>query len=45
MDKAGIATLVQGSDVSLDEMLETAPANRYREAGEAERRALIADVI
>ena len=41
----GFANLVQGSDVSLAEVLEKAPANWYLEADEAKRRRLIEAVI
>jgi hypothetical protein len=41
----GFANLIQGSDVSLDEVLEKAPANWYLEAQEAKRRGLIEAVI
>ena len=41
----GFSNLIQGSDVSLDEVLEKAPANWYLEAEEAKRRGLIEAVI
>ena len=41
----GFANLIQGSDVSLAEVLEKAPANWYLEADEAKRRGLIEAVI
>jgi hypothetical protein len=41
----GFANLVAGSDVTLDEVLEKAPANWYLEAEEAKRRGLIEAVI
>lgn len=41
----GFANLIQGSDVTLDEVLEKAPANWYLEADEAKARGLIEAVI
>jgi ATP-dependent protease ClpP protease subunit len=41
----GFSNLVQGSDVSLEEVLEKAPSNWYLEAEEAKRRGLIEAVI
>ncbi|MBN4096819.1 MULTISPECIES: ATP-dependent Clp protease proteolytic subunit [unclassified Methylobacterium] len=41
----GFANLIQGSDVTLDEVLEKAPSNWYLEAEEAKRRGLIEAVI
>ncbi len=41
----GFSNLIQGSDVTLDEVLEKAPANWYLEAEEARSRGLIEAVI
>ncbi len=41
----GFSNLIQGSDVTLDEVLEKAPSNWYLEAEEAKRRGLIEAVI
>jgi hypothetical protein len=41
----GFSNLIAGSDVTLDEVLEKAPANWYLEAEEAKRRGLIEAVI
>ena len=41
----GFSNLIRGSDVSLDEVLEKAPANWYLEADEARSRGLIEAVI
>ena len=41
----GFRNLVEGSSVTMDEVLEKAPANWYIEAQEAKARGLIADVI
>ncbi|ONF49562.1 ClpP family protease [Methylobacterium radiotolerans] len=41
----GFANLVAGSDVTLNEVLEKAPANWYLDAEEAKRRGLIEAVI
>jgi ATP-dependent protease ClpP protease subunit len=41
----GFANLVQGSQVTLDEVLEKAPANWYIEANEAHARGLIHAVL
>ncbi|KST60553.1 peptidase S14 [Methylobacterium sp. GXS13] len=41
----GFSNLIQGSDVTLNEVLEKAPANWYLEAEEAKRRGLIEAVI
>ncbi len=41
----GFSNLIQGSDVTLDEVLEKAPSNWYLEAEEARRRGLIEAVV
>ncbi|MCJ2123774.1 ClpP family protease [Methylobacterium sp. J-077] len=41
----GFSNLIQGSDVTLDEVLEKAPANWYLEAEEAKARGLIEAVL
>ncbi|WP_426314430.1 ClpP family protease [Methylobacterium fujisawaense] len=41
----GFSNLIQGSDVTLDEVLKKAPSNWYLEAEEAKRRGLIEAVI
>lgn len=41
----GFKNLVSGSNVTLDEVLEKAPANWYIEAAEAQQRGLVAAVI
>jgi hypothetical protein len=41
----GFGNVVRGSDVTMDEVLEKAPANWYIEAEEALRRGLIAGVV
>jgi len=41
----GFENLIQGSSVTLDEVLQKAPSNWYLEAAEAQQRGLIAAVI
>ncbi len=41
----GFSNLIQGSDVTLDEVLEKAPSNWYLEAEEARARGLIEAVV
>jgi ATP-dependent Clp protease, protease subunit len=45
IEEEGFRALVEGSQVTIDELLERAPANWYIEAEEARARGLVLDVI